>query len=454
MIAMGLRSQKNNFFGKYLSPERKYPTDNVDLLGKFPTREKARISANITPIDYDSAFSQDIHGMSDLGDDRVRSTAMRLFSNVSDLSVLNTGMNSNTIQKYADDSVTPGMLVGGAAGVASGAGIAAIGSELAARHLSKKITEGASKAGFSGYEKWAPLTKKVTSKALMKAPISLFTDPSVFTKHPDKLSLFQKAFKKIPVSAIPIGIMGGVGAVAGGLASKITNRGNQQVYQDPYSMYKYGSEEHAFISDTNVQPLPGHTVPDDIEDAVQMEHPALKYLPLVSGLSGIIAGGVIKKGIRKMSPTLNDAMLHGFLGAAGGSIAKRELERKYSHPYMEKFVETVDSKYLKKESSDTPVTQEYISETGVPILEKKNFPKNIESAVTFKHQYVDVVPTLATAAGMVLGHKIKGGVPGVVGGAAVGSLIGTAGRMMLVDHYSDPYREAFIKEVKNKYGLS
>lgn len=434
----GLRSQKNTFFGKYLSEEVKFPSDDQPLLDKFPHREKAFQRANIVPIDYTSPFIEEHHEMSDMGEDRANTTRLRVLQN-------STNLN---FAKQADEDTTKGMLIGGAVGAGVGAAGSSIASSLAAKKVRTRADAALDFLGASNLKKYSPILQNELSKGITKIPLSLLTNPGALLKHPKELSFAEKVVKKIPLMGIPIAATTGAGMLAGGLASKFTSKGNQY---DPY-MGKYASEQHAFITETNVQPLPGHVVPDDIEDVVQLEHPALKYLPLTSGGLGIITGGILAKKLRGVSPTLNDIMLSGFLGTIGGTLAKHQLERKYAHPYMQKYVKDVDDRYLSKTSSE--VAQEYISETGVPVLEKKNFPKNLEAVITFKNQLIDTTPTLATAAGMLIGHGLTKSPQGIVAGAALGGLAGTTARMIMIDKYIEPYRARFIQEVRNKYGLS
>lgn len=242
------------------------------------------------------------------------------------------------------------------------------------------------------------------------------------------------------------------GGIIGGVVGATTkNKKTEYVYSDPY-FQKEGSEQHAFITDTGAEPLKGAQLPDDIHDAVMLANPSLKYLPIGSGISAMSLYSLAKK-LKGKSIPIDNLMLNSLGGLFAGTIAKNELERHYSKPYMDKFSEQIDEKYLRKVSSDV-VANEYISETGVQVIDPKVGPKSIESRIKYKKPYIELVPTVATAAG-IIGGKLSGqGLPGMITGGTIGSFAGTLAEMALMEHEIEPYRQKFINSVKEKYGLN
>jgi hypothetical protein len=425
---MGNTTQKDELLGN-CAPEYKMDAISLEDVKKmFPTREKAfRIASSKTNF---KNFDDDGEGnMSDLAQERISRTARRLFKVAS------------------DDDTLKGALVGGATGAGIGLAATGVAGSIAGRKVGKAIDS----LGIDFLSKHVkPLVRKGITNGAMNVPLR----PDLFLKDKSLLTSGEKLLKKLPVSGAVAGGLGLIGAAAGAMTGKALSKRNSSQYQnyDPYAGsyggYKYASDEHAFITETNIDPLPAHALPDDIDDAVQLAHPALKYMPLVSGIGALGAGALAKALITRRTPNLHDLLLHGFLGTIGGAIAKKHLSEKYSEPYMKTYARDIEHKYK------TASENEYISETGIPVIERKNFPKSLESMITYHHPIADMIPTISTAAGMILGRGLTHSTSGLVAGAALGGMTGTVGRMLLIDKLIDPYRKKYIEEVNKRYDVS
>lgn len=278
------------------------------------------------------------------------------------------------------------------------------------------------------------------------------------------------------------GGLGGFGLVAGAAAGLLSKNKKSEPEQDmdyynsQFQRSKYASEDHAFITDTGVETVPSLSLPDDIKEVVNLSNPALKYFPAGFGATAAGLAATYTK-LKRGKIDLNKASLSGLAGALIGSVAKREVERSVAKPYMQMFSDGVDAKYKEaniyksigsgaagvgmgayllnkdKQASDT-IANEYISETGVRLIDPKVGPKKFESVITYNHPWIDEIPTMVTGAGGVIGYGLKKNIHGALGGTLAGSILGTLGRMGAVEHYMNPYRKAYINEVNEKYGLN
>lgn len=245
---------------------------------------------------------------------------------------------------------------------------------------------------------------------------------------------------------------GTLGGVAGYMGGKIAIN-HQQKYNDPYynlynqMPYKLASgSEHFLIADTGISLMPQTPYPKDVEHAISMEHPYLKYLPLLGFLGGAGASGATDL-LKRESVSLGKLGVIGGLGSMALNAVKDKIEKKYAEPYMKNFVKDVDAKYKKANE-----TTEYISDTGYDLLPHSSGPKDLESAIVYKHPYLQALPFISMAAGAGLGNSIAGGKGQVLGGL-IGAAAGGVTRIGLLDHYLKDYKDKYIKEVKNKYNV-
>lgn len=238
------------------------------------------------------------------------------------------------------------------------------------------------------------------------------------------------------------------GMVAGGLGGLVAS-GKKKQQESDYPV-KTAEDQHFFITGTGVTIMPPNTMPKDIEGAVNLQHPFVKYLPMLGAGAG--AGASALYDIIKRKP-LNYFQLSSLAGAGAmtGSTLHNNIESHYARPYLESYAKGIDRKYKDKEASN-PLQEsqtEYISETGVDVYPKSVGPKDLETAITFKHPYLQSLPLLGMSAGTLLGNSLKSRV--ITG--TIGATLGHLARLALMEHHLKPYRKKYVEAVKNKYGV-
>ena len=296
-----------------------------------------------------------------------------------------------------------------------------------------------------------------TSNHLMKKLVKGEKVQDAITKYPILKALFTEG--KSSVNQVAGGVGGALGALAGGVGGYFakTTDGNRHYgydqYYDPNDMYdgeqmKYGSDDHIFITDTNIDPFPKLPMPDDIANAVSLEHPVLKYLPITSAtLASALAA--VKDIISVGKPNIGNISGAALLGVGAGTILKNILEKHYSKPYMNALVNDVNNKF--KTSSEQ---HEFISDTNFKLMPANVGPKDIESVLSYQHPFINALPVTSTALSLLVNlalQKGKAGVSDSIASAIVGGGIGNIARLVAMEKYMDPYRDKYIDSVKDKY---
>lgn len=212
---------------------------------------------------------------------------------------------------------------------------------------------------------------------------------------------------------------------------------------------KWASDpEHAFISETNLEPFAQVPMPADVSNAVNMEHWWLKYLPGIGygsgGLSSAIADVAKGHSINKYK-LLSTALSTG----VASHLIKNSLEKKYAKPYMKHLAKEVDRKYKRGSA------HEFISDTGVQIAPKDLGNKEILSVIHYRHPYLDQIPMISAAVGGITGRVLDKATPfhSSVLGSMVGGTAGKAVELLLTEMSLNPYRKKYVQEVKKKYNI-
>lgn len=185
-----------------------------------------------------------------------------------------------------------------------------------------------------------------------------------------------------------------------------------------------------WITDTGLNPTPETNLPDDIRNVTHLEHPTLKYLPLIGAGLGAIGSYYAKSSL----PILG--------GAATGQLAKYIMENIHAKPMMESYTHNIMNKY----SSDEP--HEIIGELSIaPTLP---LPHEIQHVINYKKPWINTLPYIGGLAGGAVGGIHKG-YQGAFAGVTAGSLAGTALKDIILERQFQPFKERYINEVKSKY---
>lgn len=325
----------------------------------------------------------------------------------------------NTLSKYKFAGDFSDVVQGGLVGSAVGTGLGLL--SLAALR----------KGGIS------KLTGAVTKNPFLKGIGSDFLDSVAVDS-----DLHKSIKKKLALHSAIVG--GGAGAAAGLLSKK---RDYDAYYNEDPEMSKYGSEQHAFITETGAEPISQLHLPEDIKDAVNLAHPTYKYVPISTAATAIALANIARKARGGELMSIADSLSLGFPSIVAGSLIRKELDRRASADYMDSFSRQIDNKY---KSANEPV-QEFITDTGVTVLDPRVGPKNIEARIYHAHPYIEELPAMGSLVGSLFARSIGKGAGGVIAGGALGSTGASISKMLLMEHEMDKYRDKYIEEVNNKY---
>jgi hypothetical protein len=267
----------------------------------------------------------------------------------------------------------------------------------------------------------------------------------IINKKLKKISTFIP--KNIPQKARTYAAQGG--ALIGGLVGSLSGL---SIPQKKANIYKQAEDEasHFYITDVGVSVVPKKLGPADLTAAFHMQHPAIKYLPII-GSAAAIGGTLLSDSLKKHPHSSARMIAAATLGGGVGTLLKLYNEDKFLTPYKRPFIKQVEDKYQTKLSSE--MANEYITETNIEMLPfHDTSPGDLDVAYRFKHpmgNYAPAVGTLLGIGGSLLSSKLHNKPISTVNTLMHGT-IGGVSAALLEQIHKDRVLQNFKKPVLNQ----
>jgi hypothetical protein len=237
-----------------------------------------------------------------------------------------------------------------------------------------------------------------------------------------------------------------VGSISGAVSGSIV--ANKKDNENPYK-YSSADPEHGFITETNLEPFAQVPMPPDVNNAINMQHWWLKYLP-AAGYGGGAASSVAKDLISGGELNKYKLLATALSSGVASHLIKNSIERHYAAPYLKNLAKEVDQKYKKASGGN-----EFITDTGVQLAPKDLGNKEILSVIHYRHPMLDQIPLVSAALGGITGKTLDKLTPfhSSVLGSMVGGAAGKAVQLLLTEMQLNPYRKKYVESIKKKYGV-